>query len=79
MCYALTTLAAGGVPFKLFIAFLFSDHDVGAQFWKDVGLIPSLGVSTLVLKTVTNGNVGGPYLLPHAVLQSQTLYLVSAE
>jgi hypothetical protein len=30
-----------------------------------------LGVSTLVLKTVTDGDVGGPYLLPRAVLQSQ--------
>jgi hypothetical protein len=30
-----------------------------------------LGVSTQVLKPVTDGDVGRPYLLPHAVLQSQ--------
>jgi hypothetical protein len=29
------------------------------------------GVSTLVLRTVTDGNVWRPYLLPHAVLQPQ--------
>jgi len=30
-----------------------------------------LGMSMVVLKTVTDGDVGGVYLLPHAVLQSQ--------
>ena len=35
------TLGANGVLNKLFIAFLFSDHDVGVQFLKDVGMIPS--------------------------------------
>jgi hypothetical protein len=39
--YERATLGASGVPNKLFIAFLFSDHDVGVQFWKDVGLITS--------------------------------------
>jgi hypothetical protein len=38
--YGRATLGAKGVPNKLFIAFLFSDHDVGVQFSKDVGLIP---------------------------------------
>ena len=35
------TLRATGVPNKLFLAFLFSDPDVGVQFLKDVGLIRS--------------------------------------
>jgi hypothetical protein len=30
-----------------------------------------LAVSTLLLKTVIDDDVGGPYLLPHAVLPSQ--------
>jgi len=29
-----------------------------------------LGLSTLVLRTVADGHVGGPYVLPHAVLPS---------
>ena len=37
--YECATLGAIGVPNKLFIAFLFSDHNVGVQFWKDLGLI----------------------------------------
>jgi hypothetical protein len=41
MTYALTNLAANGFPNELFIAFLFNDHDVGVQFSKYVGLIPS--------------------------------------
>jgi len=40
--FGCATLAAKGVANKLFIAFLFSDPDVGVQFFfKDVGLIPS--------------------------------------
>ena len=35
------TLGANGVVNKLFLAFLFSDLDVGVQFLKDVGLIKS--------------------------------------
>ena len=33
------TLGATGVPKKLFLAFLFSDPDVGVKFLKDAGLI----------------------------------------
>jgi hypothetical protein len=62
------TLGASGVPKNLFIAFLFSDHDVGVQVLQDVGLIQALccavsadhkcpGVSTLVLRKVTHGDV----------------------
>ena len=61
---------------------MFSDHDVGLQFLKDVGLIPSglcavssdhkcAGASNLVLMTVTDGHVSGPYLLPQAVIRPQ--------
>jgi len=39
--YGQATLGATGAPNKLFIAFLFSDDDVGAQFLRDVGLIPN--------------------------------------
>ena len=46
--YALAKLDASVVPNKLFLeqnklflALLFSDNDVGVQFWKYVGLIPS--------------------------------------
>ena len=35
------TLGASGVTNKLFLAFLFSNPDVGVQFLKDVGLIRS--------------------------------------
>jgi len=39
-----------------------------------------LGVSKLVLKTVTDADVGGPYLFPKAVLHSPlSTVLVSAE
>jgi len=59
-----TTLGATGVPNTLFLAFLFSDPDVGVQFLKDVGLIRSSmvcckygsqrpGASTLIVRTVT--------------------------
>lgn len=76
-------MGANGVPNKLFIAVLFSDHDVGIQFflWM-LGWFQAVrwgvsadhkcpGVSALVLRTVTDGDVGWPYLLPHAVLQPQ--------
>jgi hypothetical protein len=36
-----TTLGANDVPNKMFLAFLFSDPDVGVHFSKDVGLIRS--------------------------------------
>jgi len=39
--YALAKLDASGVRNKLFLAFWFSNNDVGVQFWKYVGLIPS--------------------------------------
>jgi hypothetical protein len=39
------TLGASCTPNKLFIAFLFSDHNVGVHFLKDVGLIPIKMVS----------------------------------
>jgi hypothetical protein len=66
--YGRVTLGANGVPNKLFIAFMFSDHDVDVLFLKDVGLIPNNmmavsadnkcpGASTQVLKTVTDGVV----------------------
>jgi len=35
------TLGANSVVNKLFLAFLFSDPDVGVQFLKDIGLIRS--------------------------------------
>jgi hypothetical protein len=55
-------MGANGVPNKLFIAFWFSEHDVGVQFLNDVGLIPSSmvcskcgsqcrGASTLLIAT----------------------------
>jgi len=39
--YGRPTLGANGVPNKLFLVFLLSEHDFGVQFLKDVGLIPS--------------------------------------
>jgi hypothetical protein len=39
--FGLSTLGANSVASKLFFAFLFSDSDVGDQFLRDVGLIPS--------------------------------------
>ena len=80
--YALSKLAASGVFNKLSIAFLFGALDVGSSFgrmwgwfqalwWAVIADNKYLGVSTLVLKTVTDGDVGRPYLLPHAVLQYQ--------
>jgi len=39
--YGLATLGANGAPNTLFIAFLFSDHEVGVHLLKDVELIPS--------------------------------------
>jgi len=36
--YGRSTLGASGVPNKLFIVFLFSEHDVDVQFLKDVRL-----------------------------------------
>ena len=39
--YGRTTMGPSGVPNKMFITFLFSDHDVGVQFLKFVGLYPS--------------------------------------
>jgi hypothetical protein len=38
-------LGASGVANKMFIAFLFTDTDVGIQFLKDVGFIPRSIVS----------------------------------
>jgi len=39
--YGRPTLGASGVRNKLFLVFLFSEHDVGVEFLKDVGQIPS--------------------------------------
>jgi len=39
--YGNATLGANGITNKLFIVFFFSDYDLGFQFLKDLGLIPS--------------------------------------
>ena len=39
--YGCPTPGTNSVPNKLFLVFLFSEHDVGVQFLKNVGLIPS--------------------------------------
>ena len=39
--YGRPTRGASGVPNKLFHVFLFSEHEVGVQFLKEVVLIPS--------------------------------------
>ena len=39
--FGLATLGANGVANKLFLAFLFSDPDIGVQFLKNVGHITS--------------------------------------
>jgi len=41
MTYRRPTLGTSGVPNRLFLVFLFSEHNIGVQFLKDVGLIPS--------------------------------------
>ena len=57
------TLGAAGVFNKLFLAFLFRDHDVGVQFLKNVGLIRSgmvccRCVSQMSWRVDTNRKVG---------------------
>jgi hypothetical protein len=75
-------MGATGVPNKLLITFLFSDHDIDVQFLKDVGLIPSSMVcckcGSQMSWCVGTSVKGGywwrclrPYLLPYAVLQRQ--------
>ena len=70
--YALAKLTGSGFRNMLFIAFLFGDFDVGFSFGSMWGLFQALWcavfadnkylvVSTLVLKTVTDGDVGRPY------------------
>ena len=76
------TLGANGVANKLFLTFLFSNSEVGVQFLKDVGLIRSSVVCCKcrfqmswcvnINVTVTDGNVGGSHILPHALLPRQS-------
>ena len=51
--YGHATVGADGVANKLFIAFQFSDSDVGVQFLKDVGLIQSSMGSSASLQPCT--------------------------
>lgn len=73
--FGCATLGANGVAIKLFISFLFSDPIVGVQLFKDIGLStavwPALsagykcpGASILIVRTITDGGIGGSYLLP---------------
>jgi len=86
------TLGANSISNKLLLAFLFSDPDVGVQSLKDVTLIRRVwcavsanhkcpGASILVVRTVTDDDVGGSHLLPHALLprQSDTVHGFSSE
>jgi len=65
---------------KVFLAFLFSDPDVGVQFLKNFGLTRSSMVcckcgfqmSTLIVRTVTDDDVRGSHLLPPALPSSQS-------
>jgi hypothetical protein len=81
--YGNATLGANGFANKLFLAFLFSDTNVGAQLTKHVGFLRSsilwwkcgsqmYGVSIIIVTTVSDGHVGGSYLFPHDLLSPQS-------
>ena len=77
--YGRATMGASGAPNKLFIVFLFRGDDVGVQFfltmwdwiqreWCAVNADHKCpGASTLVFRSFNDGDIWGPYLLPHAV------------
>ena len=82
------TLGASDDPNKLFLAFLFSDPDVGVHLLKNVGLIRSsrvcctCGSQTFRCVNTYRKNGGGEsHLLPHALLQrhSGTIHCFSRE
>ena len=85
--YSWAILGATGALNNLFIAFMFSDQNVGVQFLKDVRLIPSSRIcckcgspmSWFVdssVKASADGDVWGSYLLPHVMLQLQLCMLL---
>lgn len=66
-------MGANSVPSRFFLAILFSYPDVGYQFSKDVGacsmqhgvLYPKCpDASIIIVKTVSDDDVGGSHLLP---------------
>jgi len=81
--YGSATIDANGFVYKLFLAFRFSDTDVGCQFLTQLGLLrvpycavsartKCLGASPIIVTTVSDGHVGGSRLLRHVLLSQQS-------